>query len=125
MKIYTIRQAFRETQDYYGIQGKALAACAGISPQFLAKIRTGSSWPSEDVLMRILEAMDKLAPGSKLRFCLLLAGKEPKHLAPLTGDDCPKFSYEDMGDEDLAQAMIDMGKAWKRRQSRKTQILAS
>ena len=54
----TIRQALKETQDSHRIKSKDLAELAGIGAPHLASIRSGKSWPSEEVLMRILEAME-------------------------------------------------------------------
>jgi transcriptional regulator with XRE-family HTH domain len=70
----TIRQALKETQDSHQIKGKDLAEMAEIGVQHLASIRNGKSWPSEEVLMKILEAMDRLSPGAKRDFGLRLAG---------------------------------------------------
>jgi transcriptional regulator with XRE-family HTH domain len=70
----TIRQALKETQDFYGIKSKDLAELAGIGVQHMASIRSGKSWPSEEVLMRILDALERLSPGARRDFGLRLAG---------------------------------------------------
>jgi len=75
MAKHTIRELLKKAQDDYGIVGKELAERSGIGVQHLASIRTGKAWPSEEVLIRILDAMDELAPGSRDYFCALLAGK--------------------------------------------------
>ncbi len=70
----TIRQALKETQDSHGIKSKDLAELAGIGVQHLASIRNGKSWPSEEVLMRVLDALERLSPGARRDFGLRLAG---------------------------------------------------
>jgi transcriptional regulator with XRE-family HTH domain len=70
----TIRQALKETQDSHGIKSKDLAELAGIGVQHLSSIRSGKSWPSEEVLMRILDALERLSPGARRDFGLRLAG---------------------------------------------------
>lgn len=91
--MFTIRQALRKTQDYYGVKGTDLAEAAGIGTPHLASIRSGKSWPSEQVLMRLIESLEVLAPGSRRYFCDLLAG-------------LPTIAVEELGDEQLGELVV-------------------
>lgn len=46
----------------------------------VSAIRRGSSEVGSGTLVKLLDAMERLAPGSRLYFCLLLAGKNPDQL---------------------------------------------
>ena len=108
------REFFIEVKRHHGVTGKALSDRTGISQNHISEYIRGKRKVTDEVLWRMIEAMDELSPGALRDF-----GRK------IVGGSNHQISYEDMGDEDLAQAMIDMGKAWKRRQSRKTPILAS
>ncbi|MCC3415217.1 MULTISPECIES: hypothetical protein [unclassified Microcoleus] len=68
-----IATCLKQAQDEYNIKGMALAAAAGISRNHLSEIRNGKAWISEEIFCQLLEGMDKLAPGSRQYFCLLLS----------------------------------------------------
>jgi transcriptional regulator with XRE-family HTH domain len=101
----TIRQALKQTQDRYKVRSKDLAEDASIGMQHLASIRHGKSWPSEEVLMRLLEALEIRAPGSQRYFCNLLAARP---------QDVPE-KLEDMSDAALGKLLIEIGNEMARR----------
>ncbi len=66
-----------KTLNRYKITGRKLAATAHVDKTQVSEIRRGLSEPGGGTLIKLLDAMEQLAPGSKLHFCLLLAGKNP------------------------------------------------
>ncbi|MGB6296548.1 MAG: helix-turn-helix transcriptional regulator [Rivularia sp. (in: cyanobacteria)] len=111
-----INKFFKQAQDKYGVQGKELAKLAGIGTTHLSDFRNGKKWVSQEVLVKLLEAMDELAPGSRIYFCQLLASEpisfEKQALAERLVDLIDQAS-----DEDMEIAMIAMGRKWKRGRS--------
>jgi len=74
----SIHKCFDETLKKYNITGASLARQVGISPSHISQFRNGKGGDvSHTTLEKMLEALESLAPGSKLYFCLLLAGKNP------------------------------------------------
>lgn len=76
MKLNNFSQAFDKTLRYYRITGKALWEKTGISQNHISEFRNGGNISAE-VLSKLIAAMEELAPGAKLHFCLLLADEEP------------------------------------------------
>lgn len=108
MQIY---QLFKQAMDRHGIQGKELAALAGISQNHLSQFRSGHKWVSPEVFAALLEGMDELAPGSRKYFCQLLAEE------PLAERDTSKRLAEmiEAADEDeMEAALLAIGRKWKR-----------
>ncbi|WP_414552511.1 helix-turn-helix domain-containing protein [Anabaena sp. CCY 0017] len=107
MQIY---QLFKQAMDKYGIQGKELAALAGISQNHLSQFRSGNKWISPEVFAALLEAMDELAPGSRLYFCQLLANQ------PLQADKKTNIVeiIEAADEEEVEAALLAIGRKWKR-----------
>jgi transcriptional regulator with XRE-family HTH domain len=71
-----IANCLKRAQDEYNIRGTDLAAAAGISQNHLSEIRNGRTWVSEEIFCQLLDGMDKLAPGSRQYFCLLLSNRD-------------------------------------------------
>ncbi|MDJ0718192.1 MAG: helix-turn-helix transcriptional regulator [Prochloraceae cyanobacterium] len=113
----TFHGALKKAQDQYAIVGKDLAKKVGIGQQHLTNIRSGKAWPSEEVLMRILSAMEELAPGSRFYFFLLMMGDDAKKYRKRL----KQVAYEDMGDEELADHLMMIGQAWKSNQLKRSQ----
>lgn len=76
MKFNNFSQSFDRTLDYYAIKGKTLSERTGVSQNHISEFKNGGNI-SAISLSKLMEAMEELAPGSKLYFCLLLAGEEP------------------------------------------------
>ncbi|MHC5672991.1 helix-turn-helix domain-containing protein [Nostoc sp.] len=108
MQIY---QLFKQTMDKYGIQGRELAALAGISQNHLSQFRSGHKWVSPEVFSALLKGMDQLAPGSRKYFCQLLAEE------PLAERDTSKKlaeMIEAADDDEMEAALLAIGRKWKR-----------
>jgi transcriptional regulator with XRE-family HTH domain len=67
---------FQETMEHFQITGKQLSQVSGISENHISDFRRGKSKTgvSTKVLWQLLEAMEKIAPGSQQYFCFLMAG---------------------------------------------------
>ncbi|MBW4635269.1 MAG: helix-turn-helix domain-containing protein [Iphinoe sp. HA4291-MV1] len=106
-----VHQLFKQAQDRYGIRGKELAKLAGISANHLSEFRMGKAWVSPEVFVALLEAMDSLAPGSRLYFCQLLA-QEPVKKVEMEPKLVELIELAD--DDEMEAAMIAIGRKWKR-----------
>jgi transcriptional regulator with XRE-family HTH domain len=106
-----VHQLFKQAQDRNGIRGKELAKLAGISANHLSEFRSGKAWVSPEVFMALLEAMDSLAPGSRLYFCQLLA-QEPMEKVNIKPNLVELIELAD--DEEIEAAMIAIGRKWRR-----------
>ena len=65
--------------------------------------------------------MERIAPGSRFYFFLLMMGNDAKKLKVI--DDrgqLKQVGYEEMNDEELADHLIMIGKAWKSNQLKKS-----
>lgn len=71
-----IGQLVDQTMRHWGIVGKELAKKAGISETHLSQFRNGKTNIGDDKLVKLLEAMDELAPGSRSYFCAMLADSQ-------------------------------------------------
>ncbi len=70
-----INKCFDETLKKYGITGATLSRKTGITASHISQFRNGKGGAvSHTTLEQMLEAMEELAPGSKIYFCQLLAG---------------------------------------------------
>lgn len=109
MQIY---QLFKQAMDQHGIQGKELAALAGISQNHLSQFRSGSKWVSPEVFAALLEGMDQLAPGSRRYFCQLLAEKP----LPVGEDNDNRLVelIEAADEEQIDAVLMIIGRKWKR-----------
>jgi transcriptional regulator with XRE-family HTH domain len=108
MEIY---QLFKQAMDRYGIQGKELAALAGISPNHLSQFRSGHKWVSPEVFAALLEGMDQLCPGSRRYFCELLA-QEPLSQEEDSGRKLVEL-IETANDDEIEAALLALGRKWK------------
>lgn len=100
-------ELFDLTLKRYGIQAKALAAVSGVSQNHISEFRNGKlkTGVTTDCLMRLLEAMDELSPGSRRFFCDLLAGK--KKYQHGFADEL-EFLIDAASDEELKVAMFQI-----------------
>ena len=67
-----------KTLKRFDIKGRAICRESGVSPSSLSTFRSGKTNLSTQSLKTLLEAMDKLEPGSKAYFCSLMAGNPLK-----------------------------------------------
>lgn len=106
-----INELLKKTMDRHGIKGKELAALIDMTPNYLSEVRASRKWLSHDSFIKLLEAMDKLAPGARLYFCQLLAGEA---LSPLPANEPSIVEIiETASDEEIEEALIAIGKRWK------------
>lgn len=76
-----IHEAFDKTLKKQSISAKTLSSLAKVSESHISQFRNGKGGDvSHTTLERLLAAMDEIVPGSRLYFCLLLAGKNPERL---------------------------------------------
>ncbi|MBC1237599.1 helix-turn-helix transcriptional regulator [Nostoc sp. 2RC] len=108
-----IHEIFKETMDRHHIQGKQLAAIAGIGKDHLSQFRNGKKWISPEVFMSLLEGMEKLAPGSRRYFCELLA-QEPLSEEENNGRQLVEM-LEKASDEEIEEILLGIGREWKKR----------
>ena len=69
-----ISEIFRLTIERYGISAKQLSQISGVSENHISEFRRGKTGISEEVLWKLIEAMDEVKPGSRGYFCERLAG---------------------------------------------------
>ncbi|WP_066425121.1 helix-turn-helix transcriptional regulator [Anabaena sp. 4-3] len=104
-----IHQLFKQAMDRYGIEGKQLAALAGISTNHLSQFRSGNKWVSPEVFAALLEGMEQLAPGSRLYFCQLLANQ------PVAVKKTSIVELIDSAnDDEMDEILLAIGRKWKK-----------
>ncbi|HLO50047.1 MAG TPA: helix-turn-helix transcriptional regulator [Kamptonema sp.] len=69
-----ISEIFRLTIERYGISAKQLSQISGVSENHISEFRRGRTGISEEVLWKLIEAMDEVKPGARAYFCERLAG---------------------------------------------------
>ena len=72
---------FDQTIRHFNITASSLCREVGLSTAALSKFRSGKSNLTTENLQRLIYAMDKLHPGSRRYYCMLLAGEDPEGLA--------------------------------------------
>lgn len=76
-----INQCFDETLKKYRITGAVLSRKVGVSPSHISQFRNGKGGSvAHTTLEEMLNAMEEIAPGSRLYFCFLLSGQDPNML---------------------------------------------
>ncbi len=104
-----MEELFDLTLKRYGIQGKALANLSGVSENHISEFRRGrlKTGVTTDCLLKLLVAMDEIAPGSRRYFCDLLAGKKNQS----QGFQAELEFYIDAADEtELRKAILQIAK---------------
>ena len=69
-----LSQSFADTLKEFNLTGAAIARKANASPSQISDFKNGNRNLSTVQLENVLVAMEELAPGSRLHFCLLAAG---------------------------------------------------
>ena len=82
-----IYKAFNKTLETYGISGKAIAQAANASESFVSQFRRGKKGATDEMLDKLLGAMQTLAPGSRRYFCSLVAGESGREGSLLNAFD--------------------------------------
>ena len=103
-----IHEVFDKTLEEYNISGRMLAKVAGVSESAVSQFRRGKKGATDDMLNKLLTAMEELAPGSRRYFCGLLAD---------SSGDAKKLliaSVNDLPEEDIPQLLIAIARRWSR-----------
>ena len=101
-------EAVDKTLDEYSISGRMLAKVAGVSDSAISQFRRGKRGATDDMLNKLLTAMEELAPGSRRYCCGLLAD---------SSGDAKKLliaSVNDLPEEDIPQLLIAIARRWNR-----------
>lgn len=122
MKIY---QAVKKMMEACGISAKELSQVSGVSPSRLSQFLNGyflETKPngksrgadlSSTGLDEIIEAAQKINPRARWVFCSFVCDSE------LSYSDDESVDYESMSENEFADQLVKIGKAWKRRNGRK------
>lgn len=102
-----LREFFGEVKRHHGITGKAISELSGISQNHISEYINGKRDVTSETLWRMIEAMDKISPGARKDFALKIAS------------DRPEIPYEELDEDELAEEMIKLGRAWKTIRNRK------
>ena len=90
-------QSFNRMLKHQKITGKALSETSGISTPHISEIRNGKTNPSLEVFERLIDAAEKLKPGSRRMFASLMAGEEGLSIEELA---------EQLSKKELGQLLI-------------------
>ncbi|OKH10816.1 hypothetical protein NIES593_22710 [Hydrococcus rivularis NIES-593] len=102
-----LREFFTQVKRHHGITGKEISELTGISQNHISEYLHGKRDVTSDVLWRMIEAMDEISPGARRDLAKKIAG------------DRPEITYEELDEDELAEEMIKMGRAWKTIRSKK------
>ena len=96
------RKAFISTKEHFGITNKALHELTGVAKSHISRfLNHDSSNMTTDRLDKLIDAMEKLEPGSKRYYCRLLLGESLVN----TREAARNMSFKDMAD--MMSAMAD------------------
>lgn len=101
-----IHEAFNETLKRYNISARALAQTAQVSESLVSQFRHGKKGVTDEVLDSLLQAMQKIAPGSRKYFCSLIAG-EPIKLGVSEG------GFKDISEDEIPELLIAIARRWR------------
>jgi transcriptional regulator with XRE-family HTH domain len=88
-----IHRFFAETIQYYGIKARDLHEVSGVSQNHISEFKNGKGNISVNVMWKLVEGMEVLAPGSRAYF-----------FTRLVGDKNPKFSVAQKLEQLIDQA---------------------
>ena len=103
-----IHEAFHTTLEEYSITGRMLADEAGVSGSMVSQFRRGKKGMTDEVLDRLLTAMERIAPGSRRYFCNLLADSSVSEKGILLS------LVDDVPEEDIPQLLMAIARRWNR-----------
>ena len=111
-----IYKAFNKTLETYGISGKALAQAANASESLVSQFRRGKKGVTDEMLDKLLGAMQTLAPGARRYFCSLVAGGESG------GEESLLNVIESISEEEIPQLLIALANRWQSPQKKVLQV---
>jgi len=76
-----LARSFDVTLKLYRISAKELSKLTGVSENHISEFRRGKGDVSTNVLSKLMDGMDTLAPGSKQHLCKLISGQSSQSLS--------------------------------------------
>jgi transcriptional regulator with XRE-family HTH domain len=108
------REALLKVKRNRKINNVDISRKTGISENHLSQFFRGNRNATDQVLDQVVEAMEELSPGAKADYAKEIAGSYDE------------IFYEHLDEDELAEQMIRLGRAWKRlRSSHLQKALAS
>ena len=102
-----LNQYFKQTMDHFGVKGTRLAKELGCGQAYISDIRRGKTNPPINRFWQIIEAMEKLAPGTRRYFGNLVAGNDTDYFLEAVAQSIePAELVELMSNEQLAKLMF-------------------
>ena len=101
-----IHEAFNKTLKNYGISGRALAQVAQVSESLVSQFRRGKKGVTDEMLDKLLRAIQEIAPGSRRYFCLLVAGESVRNGGVLN-------TIDQISEEEIPEVLMAIARRWK------------
>ena len=111
-----IHQAFDETLTRHRISGKLLAQTAGASESLVSQFRRGKKGVTDEMLDKLLKAMESIAPGARRHFCALVADESVSSKGSLLS------SLDDISEEEIPRLLIAIARRWQSPQDKVLQV---
>ncbi|KOP23138.1 hypothetical protein AMR41_27945 [Hapalosiphon sp. MRB220] len=118
MKLNFFSSAFEKTLRHFGITGKALSIEARVSQNHISDFRNGGNISAE-ALSALMQAMEKLEPGSTSYF-LKLVGEAaiPQQSKPISLKNGFEALVECATDDEIEEIMLAIARKWRLRNSK-------
>jgi transcriptional regulator with XRE-family HTH domain len=107
------REIFKEVKKCRRITGKAISQITGISANHISEYINGKRDVTGDTLWRMIEAMEELSPGARCQFGREIIGDRS---AQSVEDNRLEINFDELDENQLADCMVALGKAWKNKQ---------
>ncbi|MFB2895647.1 hypothetical protein ACE1CI_22300 [Aerosakkonemataceae cyanobacterium BLCC-F50] len=101
-----IHEAFDLTLKRYRIGDRAIAQVAGASESLVSQFRRGKTGVTDEMLDKLLNGMQQIAPGSRKYFCSLVAG-EPMGIKNL------EDVVEAISEEEIPELLMAIARRWR------------
>lgn len=101
-----IHEAFNETLKRYRIGGRALAQAAEVSESLVSQFRHGKTGVTNEMIDKLLQGMQQIAPGSRKYFCSLVAG-EP------AGVTTVEKIIEAISEDEIPELLMAIAQRWR------------
>jgi len=113
-----LSQCFKKTLKDYKITAKQLSDMTGISQNHLSEFRRGKSRISDELLWKLLLAMDEVQPGARKHFCSLMAGEPVDQKRIENIEYVIQYVAEALSEDDLPDLFSALAQRWKNPNSR-------
>jgi transcriptional regulator with XRE-family HTH domain len=101
-----IHEAFNQTLKRYRISGRALAQAAEVSESLVSQFRHGKTCVTDEMLDKLLQGIQVIAPGARKYFCSLIAG-EP------AGVSTVEKVIEAISEDEIPELLMAIARRWK------------